>query len=107
MSEPVLVIMAAGMGSRYGGGGLKQVDPVGPCGERIIDFSMYDAWRAGFRRVVCVIKRGMEEDFRREILAPMEGYLQADCVFQEMEDVPAGRVSQRAGRSPGAPATRP
>lgn len=90
MSEPVLVIMAAGMGSRYGGGGLKQVDPVGPCGERIIDFSMYDAWRAGFRRVVCVIKRGMEEDFRREILAPMEGYLQAECVFQEMDDIPAG-----------------
>ena len=52
MSEPVLVIMAAGLGSRYGGGGVKQVDPVGPCGERIIDFSMYDAWRAGIRKAV-------------------------------------------------------
>ena len=67
MSEPVLVIMAAGLGSRYGGGGLKQVDPVGPCGERIIDFSMYDAYKAGFRKVVCVIKRDMLEDFKKEI----------------------------------------
>ena len=100
MSEPVLVIMAAGMGSRYGGGGLKQVDPVGPCGERIIDFSMYDAWRAGFRRVVCVIKRGMEEDFRREILAPMEGYLQAECVFQEMDDIPEGEAIPQGREKP-------
>jgi len=90
MSEPVLVIMAAGMGSRYGGGGLKQVDPVGPKGERIIDFSMYDAWKAGFRKVVCVIKRSMLEDFRREITAPIEKYMQVGYAFQEMEDVPQG-----------------
>lgn len=91
MSEPVLVIMAAGMGSRYGGGGLKQVDPVGPCGERILDFSLYDAWRAGFRRAVCVIKPEMEEDFRRDILAPVEAYMQVDCAFQELSQVPEGK----------------
>ncbi|ANU55424.1 nucleotidyltransferase [Acutalibacter muris] len=88
MSEPVLVIMAAGLGSRYGGGGLKQVDPVGPCGERIIDFSMYDAYKAGFRRVVCVIKRDMLEDFKTEIAAPIEKYMRIDYAFQELSDIP-------------------
>lgn len=90
MSEPVLVIMAAGLGSRYGGGGLKQVDPVGPCGERIIDFSMYDAYKAGFRKVVCVIKRDMLEDFKKEIAAPIEKYMQIDYAFQELTDIPEG-----------------
>ncbi|WP_322176395.1 sugar phosphate nucleotidyltransferase [Acutalibacter caecimuris] len=90
MSEPVLVIMAAGLGSRYGGNGLKQIDPVGPCGERIIDFSMYDAWRAGFRKVICVIKREMLEEFQREISAPVAGFMEIVYAFQEMEDVPAG-----------------
>ena len=62
MKKPVLLIMAAGMGSRYGG--LKQMDPVGPNGELIIDFSLYDAWKAGFEKAVFVIKREMEQDFR-------------------------------------------
>lgn len=88
--NPTLVIMAAGMGSRYGGGGLKQVDPVGPCGERILDFSMYDAYRAGFRRAVCVIKPEMEEAFRREITAPMERFMQVEFAFQTLGDVPEG-----------------
>ena len=61
MKKPVLLIMAAGMGSRYGG--LKQMDPVGPNGELIIDFSLYDAWKAGFEKAVFVIKREMEQDF--------------------------------------------
>lgn len=90
MSEPVLVIMAAGLGSRFGGGGLKQVTPVGPCGERIIDYSMYDAWKAGFRRVVCVIKEEMLEDFRKEIAAPIEKYMQIEYAFQRLSDIPEG-----------------
>lgn len=90
MSEPVLVIMAAGLGSRFGGGGLKQVTPVGPCGERIIDYSLYDAWRAGFRRAVCVIKEAMLPEFQEEISGPAEGRIQVEYAFQTMEDIPAG-----------------
>lgn len=63
MKEPILVIMAAGMGSRYGG--LKQMDPVGPDGEVILDYSIFDARRAGFKRVVFLIKHEIEEDFKR------------------------------------------
>lgn len=100
MSEPVLVIMAAGLGSRYGGGGVKQVDPVGPCGERIIDFSMYDAWRAGFRKAVCVITKAMEEDFRREILAPVLSYMEVECVFQDLSQVPEGGVIPQGREKP-------
>lgn len=61
MNKPVLVVMAAGMGSRYGG--MKQIDPVGPNGEVIIDYSLYDAYRAGFRTVIFVIKHEIEEAF--------------------------------------------
>ena len=62
MEKPILVVMAAGMGSRYGG--LKQIDPVGPNGEFIIDYSLYDAARAGFEKVVFVIKKEIEADFK-------------------------------------------
>lgn len=61
MKEPVLIVMAAGMGSRYGG--LKQIDPVGSAGELIIDFSLYDAVMAGFKKAIFIIKKEMEEDF--------------------------------------------
>lgn len=94
MNEPVLVIMAAGLGSRYGGGGLKQIDPVGPKGERIIDYSLYDAWRAGFRKAVCVIKEDMLEEFRREISGPAEKYMQIEYAFQRMEDIPCGQIPE-------------
>lgn len=90
MSEPVLVIIAAGLGSRFGGGGLKQVTPVGPCGERIIDYSLFDAWRAGFRRAVCVIKEEMLEEFQREISAPIAGKVDVEYAFQRMDDIPEG-----------------
>ena len=65
MNRPVLVVMAAGMGSRYGG--MKQIDPVGPNGEVIIDYSLYDAYRAGFRTVIFVIKHEIEEAFHAAI----------------------------------------
>ena len=65
MEKPVLVVMAAGMGSRYGG--LKQIDPVGPHGQSILDYSVYDAKQAGFETVVFVIKKDMEEAFREKV----------------------------------------
>jgi hypothetical protein len=86
--EPTLVIMAAGMGSRFGG--LKQMTPVDPEGHFIIDFSLFDAWRAGFRRVVFVIKKELEAAFRERIGNRMEKYFHVDYVFQELTDLPEG-----------------
>ena len=71
--KPTLMVMAAGMGSRYGG--LKQLDSVGPSGETIMDYSIYDAIRAGFGKVVFVIRRDFEEDFRRLILPKYENHI--------------------------------
>ena len=94
--KPTLVVLAAGMGSRYGG--LKQIDPVGPCGEAILDYSVFDAHRAGFGQVVFIIRRDIEEVFRRQVGAKYENLLQVDYAFQEMDDlpppytVPAGRT---------------
>ncbi len=90
MQEPVLVILAAGMGSRYGGGGLKQVDPVGAHNERIIDYSLYDAWKAGFQKAVFVIKEEQLSVFQGEIFSRAEKYIGIDYVFQKQDDVPAG-----------------
>ena len=86
--KPTLVILAAGMGSRYGG--LKQVDPVGPSGETIMDYSVFDAVRAGFDRVVFVIRRDFEEVFRTTVGSKYEGVVAVDYAFQAMEDVPSG-----------------
>ena len=86
--SPALVIMAAGMGSRFGG--LKQMEPVDPQGHSIIDFSMYDARRAGFRDVVFIIKREHDALFRERIGARMERYFHVDYVYQELDDLPAG-----------------
>ncbi|HMP91222.1 MAG TPA: sugar phosphate nucleotidyltransferase, partial [Kiritimatiellia bacterium] len=90
-----LVVLAAGMGSRYGG--LKQIDPVGPSGEKVIDYSVFDAIRAGFNRVVFVIRRDMEAAFRDGIGDAMESRLDVAYAFQEMHDLPAGYTSP-AGR---------
>lgn len=90
MREPVLVILAAGMGSRYGGGGLKQVDPVGAFHERIIDYSLYDARRAGFRKAVFVVKEEQLPVFQEEIFSRAGKYIDIDYVFQKQDDVPAG-----------------
>ncbi len=88
MSKPVLVIMAAGMGSRYGG--LKQLDPVGGHNQVILDYSMYDARRAGFETVVFVIKREIEEEFKARVGRRVERHMDVKYVFQAMDDLPKG-----------------
>ncbi|WP_343249382.1 nucleotidyltransferase family protein [Diplocloster hominis] len=88
MDKPVLVIMAAGMGSRYGG--LKQIDPVDREGHIIMDFSVYDAVRAGFKKVIFIIKRENEEVFREVIGNRLEEYVEVEYAFQELADLPAG-----------------
>ena len=90
MTSPSLVILAAGMGSRYGG--LKQIDPVGPAGETIIDYSIYDAIRAGFGKVVFVIRKDIEGSFREIVGGRFEGRVAVEYVFQELDRVPAGFV---------------
>jgi len=86
--KPTLFILAAGMGSRYGG--LKQMDGLGPNGEAILDYSVYDALRAGFGKIVFVIRKDFEEDFRRVVLAKYEGKVQCEICFQSVDKVPAG-----------------
>lgn len=86
--KPVLVIMAAGMGSRYGG--LKQIDPVDPYGNKIIDFSIYDAVEAGFEKVVFIIKKAIEKEFKEQIGDRMAKYVQVEYVFQELDKLPEG-----------------
>ena len=86
--KPVLIIMAAGMGSRFGG--LKQITPVGDRGEIIMDFSLYDAREAGFEKAVFVIKKDNEADFRKVIGARAEKHMAVEYVFQELTDIPDG-----------------
>lgn len=88
MSKPVLVVLAAGMGSRYGG--LKQIDPVGPDNEVIIDYSLYDAKKAGFEKVIFIIKHEIEEDFYEVIGNRISKNMQVAYAFQELDELPAG-----------------
>lgn len=88
MNRPVLVVMAAGMGSRYGG--MKQIDPVGPNGEVIIDYSLYDAYRAGFRTVIFVIKHEIEEAFHAAIGDRISKVMDVKYAFQQLDNLPAG-----------------
>ena len=88
MKEPILVILAAGMGSRYGG--LKQMDPVGPSGEAIIDYSVFDAKRAGFKRVIFIIKHEIEEDFKRMVGSRIEKNMEVTYAFQQLDMLPEG-----------------
>lgn len=88
MKEPVLVIMAAGMGSRYGG--LKQIDPIDEYGNIIMDFSVYDAIRAGFKKVVFIIKKENEKDFRAAIGDRIAAQIETAYVFQDLNRIPAG-----------------
>jgi len=85
--EPILLIMAAGMGSRYGG--LKQMDPVGPNGEVILDYSIFDARRAGFKRVIFLIKHAIEEDFKQIVGKHIEKHMEVRYAFQEIDKIPA------------------
>lgn len=88
MDKPVLVIMAAGMGSRYGG--LKQLDPVDKDGHIIMDFSMYDARRAGFEKVIFIIKKEIEDDFKEAVGNRMAKYMEVEYAFQEVSAIPEG-----------------
>jgi dTDP-glucose pyrophosphorylase len=95
-TSPTLLIMAAGMGSRYGG--LKQIDPVGPGGETLIDYSIYDAMRAGFGKAVFVVRKEMEQPFRETVGGRFEKRIAVEYVFQELEMLPAG-FTVPAGRT--------
>ena len=86
--KPTLFLLAAGMGSRYGG--LKQLDGLGPNGETIMDYSIYDAIRAGFGKIVFVIRKDFEDQFRSQILSKYEGKIPAELVFQSLDSLPAG-----------------
>lgn len=88
MKRPILAVLAAGMGSRYGG--LKQMDPVGPNGEFIIDFSIFDAHRAGFDTVVFIIKHEIEEAFKETVGARVEKYMNVRYAFQQVDMLPEG-----------------
>jgi NDP-sugar pyrophosphorylase family protein len=100
MAGPILVILAAGMGSRYGG--LKQMDPIGAGGEVLLDYSVYDALRSGFKKIVFIIRRDFEEDFKRLVLGRMGDGFARDLAFQEPDALIPPELleeSRRAGRT--------
>jgi len=88
--KPTLLILAAGIGSRYGS--LKQIDELGPSGERIIDYSVFDAKRAGFGKVVFVIRKDIEKEFNEVFIKNLSRHIEIDYVFQELDNLPAGLV---------------
>ena len=87
--KPTLFVLAAGMGSRYGG--LKQLDGLGPNGETIMDYSIFDAIRGGFGKIVFVIRKDFEKDFREKILSKYENHIPVELVFQSVDKLP-GRL---------------
>ena len=89
MKNTALVIMAAGIGSRFGGG-IKQLEPMGPSGEIIMDYSIHDAMEAGFNKVIFIIRRDLEKDFKEIIGHRIEKLLPVEYAYQELEDLPAG-----------------
>ncbi|HPE87141.1 MAG: sugar phosphate nucleotidyltransferase [Bacteroidales bacterium] len=86
--NPTLVILAAGIGSRYGS--VKQLDKMGPSGETLLDYSAYDAMRAGFGKIVFVIRKNIEEDFKKHVVSKIEKFIPCALVFQELQNVPEG-----------------
>ena len=88
--KPTLVVLAAGMGSRYGG--LKQVDPVGPSGEAILDYSVFDAIRGGFGKVVFIIRKDFEAEFKEKVGRKYEGLVPVDYCYQDLNDLPSPYV---------------
>lgn len=100
--KPILVIMAAGMGSRFGG--LKQIEAVGPAGEAILDYSLFDAHRAGFETVVFIIKHAIEDAFKSTVGARAEkAGLNVRYAYQELDILPEGFTVPEAASSRGAP----
>ncbi len=87
-NSAAIVVMAAGMGSRFGG--LKQLEPIGPGGEVILDFSVFDAARAGFNKAVFIIRKDIEKDFREAVGKRVEKHIDTEYVFQDMENIPEG-----------------
>ena len=98
MSKVTLVIMAAGIGSRFGGG-IKQLEPVGPNGEIIMDYSIYDAMEAGFNKVVFVIRKDLEKDFKEVIGNRIERVVDVDYAYQELENIPERFRGKLEGRT--------
>lgn len=88
MKDPILVVLAAGMGSRYGG--LKQIDPIGPNGEIILELSAFDAIKAGFKKIVFIIKHEIEADFKEAIGNKLSNYCEVEYVFQDINKLPEG-----------------
>ncbi len=97
MQQPSILVLAAGMGSRYGG--LKQLEPMGPNGETLLDYSVYDAIQAGFRRIVFIIRKDIEAPFRSTIGKRYEDRIEIDYAFQEIDDLPAGFTTTLDGRT--------
>jgi dTDP-glucose pyrophosphorylase len=100
MKGPILVVLAAGIGSRYGG--LKQMDRIGKSGEVLLDYSVFDARRAGFTKVVFIIRRDIEKDFRELVLSRLKGRIECELAFQELDSIiPAGVLaeSRKTGRT--------
>ncbi|EFE14052.1 nucleotidyltransferase [Clostridium sp. M62/1] len=97
--KPALVILAAGMGTRFGKG-IKQLEPVGPKGELIVDYSIHDALEAGFGKVVFIIRKSMEQDFRERIGKRIEKQAETVYVFQELEDLPEGFLLPKGRTKP-------
>jgi NDP-sugar pyrophosphorylase family protein len=98
LAETTLVIMAAGMGSRFGG--IKQLEPVGPSGEIIMDYSIYDAIKAGFNKVVFIIRKDLEKDFKEVIGNRIGKLIRVEYVFQELDDLPEGFVNPKDRTKP-------
>lgn len=96
--KPTLMILAAGMGSRYGG--LKQLDRLGPSGETIMDYSIYDAIRAGFGKVVFVIRKSFEKEFKEIFVDKLQGKIEVELAFQELDNVPKGIVVNKERTKP-------
>lgn len=98
MSEPTLLVLAAGLGSRYGG--IKQMDPVGPDGEFVLDYSLYDAWQAGFAKAVLVIRDGMQEALDEHFRGRLQKRLQVEYAVQRLSDLPADFSCPAARQKP-------
>lgn len=101
--KPTLFVLAAGMGSRYGG--LKQLDSLGPNGETIMDYSIYDAIQSGFGKVVFVIRKDFEQEFRDKIISKYEGHVPVEVVFQSTDALPEGFECPADRTKPGVQTT--